>query len=154
LSTLTHVPVSHINGKRSRHTTILLFRKQPPQQQTTTTTMMRSAVFLLASLVLWMPLEATAFISPVGRRINKIVQFQTAIEESGESSSSYLSRRSFFASSLIFANGLLLVTNPQLAKAESEKRTLEDDLYLILRVREATQQEKRLINVRKKVIGL
>jgi len=55
------------------------------------------------------------------------------------------SRRSFFQSSSTFLTILATTTIPTTALAADEKRTMQEPLYYILRVREATVQESRII---------
>ena len=114
-----------------------------------------SHVLVLHALSLLVLVHGFSPLSPARIGVNRqdsVLQATTVDATTGDASD--LSRRSFFTQSSTAASLLLIATStthkPQVALAASgsatkQRASLESSLYTILRVREATQQESRLI---------
>jgi hypothetical protein len=101
-------------------------------------TMITRALVLLAALLVS---PSTGFVSSstTSRQISQVMM----ISNNNNNNENEVSRRNVF-SALAFGIAGLVVASPVLAV--DEVKTLETHLYTILRVREATLQEARLIN--------
>lgn len=113
-----------------------------------TSTTAFSVISLLSTSVSRTPLLFQAAASPAAA--------DAASDDSSKDShnSASLSRRSLFQSVAVTSSGMLLSTMvpsvaPAAAAAAAQRVPLENSLYTILRVREATQQEARLIKTGK-----
>lgn len=103
---------------------------------------LRQVSWLFASLsVLFLSAEALAPAGRHGYKVNQQIQAEVGASSSSEVSRRNLFRQTGIASASIFFSSLGF-SNPLPAQAAE---TLDDYLYKIIRVKEATQQERRLI---------
>lgn len=119
---------------------------------------MAGSIFFLLVTLMVVVVVVNGFTTTTTPRTSVLTSISARVIGAADDDSAAISRRQWLASSAAAIVGSAsLATNIQPAYADDEKEeknkkpgvSLEDSLYLILRVREATQQETRLITTGK-----